>query len=197
MSWDCSLSRHVTKLTMPFQTSDTDSEIIIQISSQIRLHPLPLHGHCYPRLASSDPSMFRVGHSIGHSPDNSSQQQRQQRGSNSRRVRPEARTQMATDFCFTRHTEPGGWVECIDLDLEWNSPDGSLTPSHASKFFNTAFLKAARKGGMEPCPGPLLERWLHDAGFNNVTAERHVWSVGPWPANKHLVNIQIVSKSGY
>ena len=93
-------------------------------------------------------------------------------------------------YFFTRHTEPGGWVECIDLDLEWHSPDGSLTPSHAFKIFNTAYLKAARKGGMEPCPGPLLERWLNDAGFNNVTAERHVWPVGPWPANKHLVNIK-------
>ena len=40
--------------------------------------------------------------------------------------------------CF-ENTDPGGWVECIDLDVEKNSPDGSLTPEHASKYFKTIF----------------------------------------------------------
>ena len=87
-----------------------------------------------------------------------------------------------------RHTVPGGWVECIDLDLQWRSPDDSLTEEHASKYFNEIFLGASRDSGMEPCPGPFLERWLKDAGFEDVTAERHVWPVGTWPADKHLVN---------
>ncbi|CAF9915342.1 MAG: hypothetical protein ALECFALPRED_010113 [Alectoria fallacina] len=90
---------------------------------------------------------------------------------------------------FVVHTKPGGWVECIDLDLEWNSPDGSLTPDLASKHFNTTFLKASRESGMEPCPGPLLEGWLKDAGFKGVAAERHVWPVGTWPADKHLKEV--------
>ena len=93
-----------------------------------------------------------------------------------------------TNLLFVRNTEPGGWVEYIDLDLEWNSPDGSLTPEHASKYFNTTFLKTSRESGMEPCPGPLLEGWLKDAGFKDVAAERHVWPVGTWPADKHLVS---------
>ena len=40
---------------------------------------------------------------------------------------------------------------------------------------------------MEPCPGPLLEGWLRDAGFKDVAAERHVWPVGTWPADRYLV----------
>lgn len=40
---------------------------------------------------------------------------------------------------------------------------------------------------MEPCPGPLLEGWLKDAGFKDVVAERRVWPVGPWPADRLLV----------
>ena len=88
---------------------------------------------------------------------------------------------------FTRHTKPGGWVEYIDLDLECRSPDDSVTREHASKHFNELFLAASRKNGMEPCPGPLLEGWLKDAGFEGVTAERHVLPVGTWPADKHLV----------
>ena len=71
---------------------------------------------------------------------------------------------------------------------EWRSPDDSLTPDLASKHFNTVFLKASRETGLEPCPGPLLEGWIKDAGFTNVVVERRVWPVGMWPADKHLVS---------
>ena len=72
--------------------------------------------------------------------------------------------------------------------MEWKSPDGSLTPKHVSKHFNTVFLDVSRASGLEPCPGPLLEGWLKDAGFIDVVAERHVWPVGSWPADKHLAS---------
>lgn len=90
--------------------------------------------------------------------------------------------------CY-EHTTPGGWIECVDLDLEWNSVDGSLLPDSACKRFNTVFLKASRDRGLEPCPGPLLEGWLKDAGFKDVVAERRVWPVGPWPADRLLKEI--------
>lgn len=41
--------------------------------------------------------------------------------------------------------------------------------------------------GVEPCPGPLLEGWLKDAGFTDVAAEKHVLPIGTWPADEHLV----------
>jgi len=41
---------------------------------------------------------------------------------------------------------------------------------------------------MEPCPGPLLEGWMKEVGFKDVKAERFVWPVGTWPADKHLVS---------
>lgn len=90
--------------------------------------------------------------------------------------------------CF-EHTTPGGWVEFIDLDLEWRSPDGSLTSTSAAKHFNSIFMKASREIGQEPCPGPLLEGWLEDAGFKDVAAKRYVWPVGTWPIDKHLKDV--------
>lgn len=90
---------------------------------------------------------------------------------------------------FTRrHTKPGGYVEFIDLDVTWVSPDGSLSPEHASLKFNREFLKASRKAGTEPCPGPLLEGFLKDAGFEDVVAHQYIWPVGTWPADRHLVS---------
>lgn len=87
-----------------------------------------------------------------------------------------------------RHTKPGGYVEFIDLDLNWVSPDSSLSPEHASLKFNREFLKASRKAGTEPCPGPLLEGLLKGAGFEDVVAQKYIWPVGTWPADRHLVS---------
>ena len=85
------------------------------------------------------------------------------------------------------NTNPGGWVECIDLDLAWTSPDASLTSEHASLKFNHEFLKACRTAHMDPCPGPSLKGWMTEAGFVDVKAEKFVLPVGTWPADKHLV----------
>ncbi|KAI4276291.1 MAG: hypothetical protein L6R38_005700 [Xanthoria sp. 2 TBL-2021] len=90
--------------------------------------------------------------------------------------------------CF-EHTRPGGWVEFIDLDLTWTSPDGSLKESHASKQFGNEFIKASREAGIEPCPGLYLEGWMKDAGFKDVKAEKFVWPVGTWPKDKHLKEV--------
>ncbi|KAL8764187.1 MAG: hypothetical protein Q9184_000156 [Pyrenodesmia sp. 2 TL-2023] len=91
--------------------------------------------------------------------------------------------------CF-ENTKPGGWVEFIDLDLTWTSPDGSLTEGHASKRFNNEFIKASRDTDIEPCPGLYLEGWMKDAGFQGVQAEKFVWPVGTWPKDKHLYPTQ-------
>ncbi|KAL8734857.1 MAG: hypothetical protein Q9166_001209 [cf. Caloplaca sp. 2 TL-2023] len=90
--------------------------------------------------------------------------------------------------CF-EHTKPGGWVEFIDLDLTWTSPDGSLQEHHAGKKFNIEFIEASRKANIEPCPGLFLEGWMRDAGFANIHAEKFVWPVGSWPKDKHLKEV--------
>ena len=83
----------------------------------------------------------------------------------------------------------GGYLEMIDLDFEWTSPDGSLTPEHASLIFNKEFIKATRAAGMEPSPGPRLEGWMKRSGFSNVHVEKFVWPVGTWPSDQHLVRM--------
>ena len=40
---------------------------------------------------------------------------------------------------------------------------------------------------MDPCPGPSLKGWMQGAGFVDVKADKFVWPVGTWPADKHLV----------
>ena len=87
------------------------------------------------------------------------------------------------------NTKSGGYVECIDLDLAWTSPDGSLKPEHAGLKFNREFLRACRQTNMEPCPGPQLETWMKDAGLVDTHTRRFVWPVGTWAADKHLKEV--------
>ncbi|MCJ1224054.1 hypothetical protein MMC12_000697 [Toensbergia leucococca] len=90
--------------------------------------------------------------------------------------------------CF-EFTKPGCWTEFVDLDFEYTSPDGSLTPKHAIKIFNSEFLRASRAANVEPCPGPRLEGWAKEAGFIDLHHEKIVLPIGTWPADKHLKKV--------
>ncbi|KAL8710967.1 MAG: hypothetical protein Q9220_004566 [cf. Caloplaca sp. 1 TL-2023] len=135
----------------------------MDLSSAIRLHPLPHDGQRYQRLAAAAPAMFPVGFRLCDRLD--------------------------SFLTVIRHTKPGGWAEFIDLDLTWTSPDGSLTEEHAGKKFNRKFIQVCNDTGIEACPGLYLEGWMKDAGFQNVTAEKFVWPVGTWPKDKSLVSV--------
>ena len=43
--------------------------------------------------------------------------------------------------------------------------------------------------GVEPEPGPKLEGWIRDAGFQNVSVRRVPCPVGMWPKDKRLVSL--------
>jgi SAM-dependent methyltransferase len=83
------------------------------------------------------------------------------------------------------NTKPGGYAEFLDTDLEWRSPDGTLKDT-ASKKANDHFLSAMNGIGLDPCPGPKLEQWVKDTGFEDVHVRRMIVPFGTWPADKKL-----------
>ena len=85
------------------------------------------------------------------------------------------------------HTKPGGWAEFHDFDVDYYSDDGSLTEEHSEQKWINHLLGAARGFGRDPCPGPKLEGWMKDAGFEGVRQEKYRLPVGPWPKDQHLV----------
>ncbi|KAL8794861.1 MAG: hypothetical protein Q9195_002573 [Heterodermia aff. obscurata] len=87
--------------------------------------------------------------------------------------------------CFD-HTKAGGFTEFIDFDLDWTSPDGSIDNRPIQKL-NRDWINGSLQAGKDPCPGPKLEQYLKDAGFEDVYAEKFIVPVGTWPADKHLV----------
>jgi len=50
--------------------------------------------------------------------------------------------------------------------------------------------------GYETCPGPKLEQWLRDAGFQDIKAKKLRIPMGTWPKDKKFVRLvffQVVS----
>lgn len=86
------------------------------------------------------------------------------------------------------NTAPGGFVELQDFDLEYYSEDGSLKEDMAIRTWQKAGLEASRSFQRDPCPGPKLERWVKDAGFENVTVQRYKIPIGPWAKDPHLAS---------
>ncbi|KAH7125424.1 S-adenosyl-L-methionine-dependent methyltransferase [Dendryphion nanum] len=80
---------------------------------------------------------------------------------------------------------PGGWIEFQDFNVEWYSKDGTHTPDSDAAKFIQLLVDAARKAGKEPSPGPKLEQWIKDAGFQSVVHQRFKIPVGPWPRDQH------------
>ena len=84
------------------------------------------------------------------------------------------------------NTKPGGWAEFQDFDPQYYSDDGSLKEDHSLHKYVTMFMDAAKDFGRISQPGPLIEGWMKDAGFENIVHEKFRLPIGPWPKDKHL-----------
>ncbi|OLN86241.1 Malonyl-[acyl-carrier protein] O-methyltransferase 1-like protein 4 [Colletotrichum chlorophyti] len=82
----------------------------------------------------------------------------------------------------------GGWAEFQDYDFMLESEDDSLKNTETFQW-NTNMMRAFGIIGREAKPGPKLESWVREAGFQNIYYQRFKIPLGPWardPALKDL-----------
>ncbi len=91
---------------------------------------------------------------------------------------------MAQAYKFTK---PGGWVEFQDFDMKFYSTDGTFVPGSSPDVWTSEIAGALRAFGREPEPGPKLEEWVKEAGFENVEHRLLPIPVGPWPKDRRMV----------
>jgi hypothetical protein len=89
-------------------------------------------------------------------------------------------------------TKPGGWVEFQDFELRFYSADGTFVPDNPSDIWSKELILALKAFGLEPEPGPKLEQWIRDAGFENVNHKPLQIPVGPWPKDRRLVGSDMI-----
>ncbi|KAK2050679.1 S-adenosyl-L-methionine-dependent methyltransferase, partial [Colletotrichum somersetense] len=78
-----------------------------------------------------------------------------------------------------RNTNPGGWVEFQDYDLQWKSDDGTLKDEHFTS--------------QCPQPGSKLEVWVKGAGFVNINHQRFKIPIGDWPKDPHYKECGLIN----
>ncbi|TVY14896.1 putative methyltransferase tdiE [Lachnellula arida] len=93
---------------------------------------------------------------------------------------------VAQAFQFTK---PGGWVEFQDFDMQFYSTDGTFVPGSPPNVWTDEVIAAIKVFGREPEPGPKLEQWIRDAGFENVNHRLIPIPVGMWPKDKRMKEI--------
>ncbi|OCK77679.1 S-adenosyl-L-methionine-dependent methyltransferase [Lepidopterella palustris CBS 459.81] len=88
-----------------------------------------------------------------------------------------------------KFTKPGGWVEFQDFDMIFYTANGEFTRGCALDRWTRGVIEGIQKFGLEPEPGPKLEGWVKDAGFENVHHRLLPIPVGQWPKDKKLKEI--------
>ncbi len=91
------------------------------------------------------------------------------------------------------HLKPGGWVEWVDFDIDYYSPDHSLTPDHALRRWLTLAYGAEERTGRTLRPGQHLEGWTRAAGFVHVDVVKTALPLGGWPQDPKLQRIGILN----
>ena len=83
-----------------------------------------------------------------------------------------------------KHIRPGGFVEFQDFDMLFYSEDGTLKESSNASKWIQMIVGANRHAGREPSPGPKLEGWMRDAGFEDIVSHKFKIPIGPWAKDK-------------
>ena len=82
---------------------------------------------------------------------------------------------------------PGGWLECQDIDMKFYTNGGQYTNECAAGRWSRMLAQGMLKMGIDPYPAKKLEGWMRDAGFINIKYELFPIPVGPWPKDKAMV----------
>ncbi|KAL0943553.1 umta methyltransferase family protein [Colletotrichum truncatum] len=88
---------------------------------------------------------------------------------------------------------PGGWAEFQDIDVLYYSDDGTYTEEHETCKWNKQCVETFEAIGRTGRPGPQLEGWIKDAGFEHVTHQKFKCPMGPWAKDPHYKEVGMLN----
>jgi hypothetical protein len=86
---------------------------------------------------------------------------------------------------YYRALKPGGWIDCSEPGLYFESFYDTLGPDHPYKTWGTCMLEAGNNAGMSFDVGPYIKHRLEDAGFINVVEKKVCCTIGKWSKDMH------------
>ena len=85
-----------------------------------------------------------------------------------------------------RHLKFGGWLEQLEMSIQFRSDDGGVPDDHTFNIWSKTFLEAGDKFGKTFRIADLAKGYIEDAGYENVVETRYKLPVGGWSKDKKL-----------
>jgi len=76
--------------------------------------------------------------------------------------------------------KPGGWIESLEMDIQFTSDDGTVTPGHTMYDWSQLFIDAGEKMGRTFLIPRQSRKLLEDAGFVDLHSRTYKMPVGSW-----------------
>ena len=92
------------------------------------------------------------------------------------------------DRCYGT-LRPGGIIEIIDMDLNYTSDDGTVTPKNRLRVFFDQLVSAMGTRGIRLTIAPEVPMILNNTGFVNIRYENPKLPMGWWPRDPRLKEI--------
>lgn len=85
-----------------------------------------------------------------------------------------------------RCTKPGGYIEHLEISIQFKSEDGSVTEDHFMAQWSKTLLFAAEQLGKTFAIYDFNEDLIREAGFIDVQKQTFKVPVGPWPRDPKM-----------
>lgn len=83
-----------------------------------------------------------------------------------------------------QHTAPGGWIQSMEIDIQFASDDGTLDTDHTMLQWSDIFFEAGEKMGKTFRVAHHTADWIADAGYQDLQSQWFKIPVGKWPKDK-------------
>ena len=87
------------------------------------------------------------------------------------------------------HIKPSGFLEQLEMSIEFTSDDGTVGSDHIMAEWSRIFIEAGNKMGKTMKIANQAAALIRDAGFTDVREEWYKVPVGPWPKDKKLKEV--------
>ncbi|PSS22460.1 hypothetical protein M430DRAFT_65619 [Amorphotheca resinae ATCC 22711] len=85
-----------------------------------------------------------------------------------------------------RHLKPGGWIEQLEICIDFKSDDGTIREDSPLRTFSGLFREAGEITGQTFTIAETMKEEIENAGFVNVVEKVYKAPLGPWPADPKL-----------
>ena len=82
------------------------------------------------------------------------------------------------------HLVPGGWIQHLDMDIQFASDDGTIGPGHFMHEWSQTFIGAGEMIGKTFKVANRSAELLREAGFQDVHEQWYKVPTGPWTKDK-------------